>query len=129
MAYSKLAWSNCGIIAQIHPDGNKISFRSLRREPTSGRWVITEESKHPLIPANGAVWEHMKFSKSGIELAVVDSLGRVFIHALTGAIGKMPLAPNNFHRKEHPCPDLDAVVGLHWLAVYPMEFKVSRPFQ
>ena len=61
----------------------------------------------------------------GTDLAVVDSLGSVYVHTLIGPLGKMPLAPHSISRSEPPRSDSDAVVGLHWLIVHPAEFRVS----
>lgn len=78
-----------------------------------------------LAPSDGTRWEHVQFSNLGIDLAAVDTLGRVTIYTLTGALGKMHVAPHNIVQSEFPRSDSDAVVGLHWLPVWPNEFRVS----
>ena len=125
MFNSKLNWSSTGSFAQIKEDGRKIVFRVLMRNPQTGEWPLTPESKHPIIAGDGATWEHIQFSNLGTDLAAVDSLGRVFVYTLIGPLGRMPLAPRNIHTSDTPSSDSDAVVGLHWLPVYSTEFKVS----
>ena len=94
----------------------------------TGVWSLTEESKYPISVPEGITFEHLQFSGIGIDLAVVDNHGSVHVYTLVGALGKMPLAPSNIPPSESPRSDLDAVVGLHWLPVYPTEFKVrSKP--
>lgn len=77
------------------------------------------------MASDDARWEHIQFSNLGTDLAVADSLGHVLIYTLTGPLGRMPPASDNVNRSEPPGGDFDAVVGLHWLPVYPTEFKVS----
>ena len=70
------------------------------------------------------MWEHIRFSGIGIDLAAVDDSGQVYVYSLMGALGKMPLAQRRIEPDEVPRTELDAVVGLHWLPVWPTEFKV-----
>ena len=121
-----MAWANTGSIAQIKDDGQKIVFRAIIRDSTTGAWSLTKESKFPVLAHDGMKWEHIQFSGIGIDLAAVDNTGAVYIYTLVGALGKMLLAPSNINMSETPRSDLDAVVGMHWLAAYPTEFKVSE---
>lgn len=73
----------------------------------------------------GATWEHIQFSNLGTDLAAIDSHGHVFVYTLTGPLGRMPAAQLSINRSEVSSGESDAVVGLHWLPVYPSEFKVS----
>lgn len=125
----KLAYSNTGSIAQIVDGGAKITFRAILRNPKTGIWSLLNESKHPLLPPDGSKWEHIKFNNIGIDLAATDSQGRVFVYTLQGALGRMPLAPENIERTPHVRPDLEAVVGLYWIPMYPTEFRVRVSFQ
>lgn len=95
------------------------------RNLKTGIWSLTEESKYPLEAAEGVTFEHLQFSGIGIDLAVVDSRGFVQVYTLIGALGKMRAAPISYPTIEGLGSDLDAVVGLHWLPLHPMEFKVS----
>ena len=96
------------------------------RDMKTGAWSLTEESKFPIVAPAGTTFEHLQFSGIGIDLAVVDNNGSVHVYTLVGALGKMPPAPSNIPPNENPQSDLNAVVGLHWLPVFPTEFKVSR---
>lgn len=95
------------------------------RNMKTGLWELTEESKFPLEAPEGVTFEHLQFSGIGIDLSVVDSRGFVQVYTLTGALGKMRAAPSNLPPIEGGGSDLDAVVGMHWLPLHPMEFKVS----
>ena len=101
-------------------------FRALIRDQKTGAWSLTEESQHPILAPEGTVFEHVQYSGIGIDLSVADSHGSVHVHTLVGALGNMPLAPSNINPSEQCRGDLDMVVGLHWLPVYPTEFRVSR---
>lgn len=100
-------------------------FRAMIRDPQTGTWSMSDDSKHPLLAPEGTTWEHLQFSGVGIDLAVADSHGSVYVYTLVGALGKMPLAPSNITRGDIARSDLDAIVGMHWLPVYPTDFKVS----
>ena len=95
------------------------------RNLKTGAWDLTEESKYPVVAPEGVTFEHLQFSGIGIDLAVVDSRGVVQVYTLVGALGKMRAASSNVLPGDGSGGDLDAVVGLHWLPLYPMEFKVS----
>ena len=96
-------------------------MRNLR----TGLWDLTPESKFPVEAPDGITFEHLQFSGIGIDLAVVDSRGAVHVYTLIGALGKMRAAPSSVQPIEGGGSDLDAVVGMHWLPLHPMEFKVS----
>ena len=125
---SKLAYANTGCIAQIRDHGRKIVFRALMRNLKTGIWDLTPESKFPVEAPEGLTFEHLQFSGIGIDLAVVDSRGFVQVYTLIGALGKMRAAPTSVQPIEGAGSDLDAVVGMHWLPLHPMEFKVSLMF-
>lgn len=121
----KLAWSSTGCIAEVKDDGRKVVFRALVRKRKTGAWPLSNESEYPIVASEDARFQHMQFSNMGTDLAVIDNHGQVLVHTLTGPLGRMPLAPHNISRSEVPRSDGDAVVGLHWLPVFPSEFKVS----
>lgn len=95
------------------------------RNLKTGVWDLTPESKFPVLAPEGVTFEHLQFSGIGIDLAIVDSRGLVQVYTLIGALGKMRAAASNVLPGDGSGGDLDAVVGLHWLPLYPMEFKVS----
>lgn len=122
----KLDWAATGSIAQISPDGRRISFRVVSRNQQTGTWSLAEESGgSPLLAPDGAIWQHIQFSRIGINLATVNSRGAVVVYTLIGTLGGMGLPPTNVKPAETSRSDLDAVVGMHWLPIYPTEFKVS----
>ncbi|KAK5168419.1 Mediator of RNA polymerase II transcription subunit 16 [Saxophila tyrrhenica] len=120
---TKLAWSTSGSIAQITDHGRKVEFRCMLRNPKTKEWRLTEPSKTPIVAPEGTIFEHVHFSGVGIDLAVADNHGHVRVYALVGNLGKMLLSPNNFSQ-EVDSQGVDVAVGLHWLPVYPTEFKV-----
>ena len=125
LSNSKLAWANTGSVAQIRDQGRKIVFRALVRNLKTGAWDLAEESKYPVEAPEGVTFEHLQFSGIGIDLAIVDSRGLVQVYTLIGALGKMRAAPSNVLPGDGSGGDLDAVVGLLWLPLFPMEYKVS----
>lgn len=126
---SKLLWSNVGYIAQIIDSGRKIALRTTVRNPKTGEWALTDESKHPVEAPEGTKFKHLETSGLGSELAVVDSHGKVLVYSSVHLpLGRLSQIPVQMEDSKSLGSDLDAVVGLHWLAVYPTEFKVEyRP--
>ena len=96
------------------------------RHRKTGAWTISEPSKHTIEAPSGRKFVHVEFNGLGIELAVIDSAGVVHMHTLTGALSKMmPAAGGELSRKS-AAHELNVVVGLHWLPLFPAEFKVSE---
>lgn len=122
----KLAWSNAGSLAQIVDEGRKIAFRALMRNQKTGDWSLTEISKSPIPAPEGTTWEHIRFNGVGIDLSAVDSHAGVHVFTLMGALGNMVAAQSNVNQGDGPKSELDAVVGLHWLPMFPTEFKVCH---
>lgn len=123
---SKLAWSNTGSIAQISPDGKKISFRVLVRDRKTGLWTISKASKSPIEAPMDRNFVHIQFNGVGIDLAVVDDAGTLQVHTLSGALGKMiPSTSSIDLARNGPRRELNDIVGLRWLALFPAEFRVS----
>lgn len=120
----RLAWSSTGSIAKISEDGTKVTFRSFVRD--GQRWTVSEASKHPIEAPEARKFVHVQFSGIGIDLAVVDNLGTAHLYTLTGALGRMVPASGDLARVTAVKSELDALVGLHWLQMFPTEFKVSR---
>ncbi|KJX96696.1 RNA polymerase II Mediator complex subunit Sin4 like protein [Zymoseptoria brevis] len=118
---TKLAWSNTGSIARISEDGTQVTFHVMRRHRKTGQWCVGRPSRYPLKVPGGREFVHIQFSGIGIDLAVVDDLGIVHMHTLTGGLGRMVPAEGNIsnHVTRN---ELHAVVGMHWLAVWTTEF-------
>jgi mediator of RNA polymerase II transcription subunit 16 len=93
------------------------------RESKTGAWTVSKESRHPIQAPEGRRIKHIQFNGVGIDLAVVDSTGHLHIQTLTGALGKMVPANADLAR-DSTQHELNGVVGLHWLALYPAEFRV-----
>ncbi|KKF93296.1 Mediator of RNA polymerase II transcription subunit 16 [Ceratocystis platani] len=85
-----IAWSRCGTVASISPDGKAVELRFLRIDSDTGEWGLSEPTTSELvhgidnIPLIHLAWAATK----NPELAVFDVLGRVtilsFYHILNG---------------------------------------------
>jgi mediator of RNA polymerase II transcription subunit 16 len=122
----KLAWSNTGSIARISPDGLKVTFRVFVEDPKTGAWAPGKESPHPILATDGSHFVHVQFSKLGHDLAVVDDVGLVHMFIAPTGLGRMHASTTDFAYDRAGRSGNDAVAGLHWLSVWPGEFKVSR---
>lgn len=69
---------------------------------------------------------HVQFSGIGVDLAIVDSSGAVDMRCLAGALGRMVPADRDPTREVQPKNELDTIVGMHWLSLWPAEFTVRR---
>lgn len=121
-------WSSSGYIAQIVDHGRKVDLRTTVRNAKSGEWALTEPSKHPIEAPEGVLFEHISASGLGTELAVVDNHGDVHVHSsLNTPLGRLPRSPAQIENAKTPIvAGLNEVVGLHWLAVWPTEFRVRN---
>ncbi|KAK0853842.1 Mediator of RNA polymerase II transcription subunit 16 [Friedmanniomyces endolithicus] len=120
---SMLAWSNAGYMAEISRIGCAFSFRTVIRHQQSGRSTLSKESKHLVPSPDDAHFAHIQFSGSGTELAAADSLGGVHVYTMTGVLGRLQAAPTRTSLKEGQGTELERVVGLHWLQLWPAEFR------
>ncbi|KAK5990781.1 Mediator of RNA polymerase II transcription subunit 16-like protein [Cladobotryum mycophilum] len=113
-----VAWSKCGTIATLTPDGQSLELRFLRCSPTDGSWELSEPTICHLVSGSpGIPLVHLEWGATNSpELAVVDAVGRV-------AILSFPISLNSpfLTRKwdTDAIDDANAVVGSHWLAVAP----------
>jgi mediator of RNA polymerase II transcription subunit 16 len=98
----------------------------MLRHPKTGHWDMTEPSDTPVVAPEGRTFQHIQFSGVGTNMAVADDRGSVHVRYIVGPLGKMPLAVPSIGQFETAGGDLDVVVGLHWLPLWPAEFKVSR---
>lgn len=107
--------------------GQRITLRTTVRDVKTGDWKLTDESKHPIEAPQGTAFRHLESSGIGTELAVVDSRGRVHVYSsLHSPMGKLSQSPIIVEDSKNMGGDLDAVVGMHWLAMWPTEFRVSE---
>ena len=95
------------------------------RDKFTGAWTLGDESKSPIEAPSGRKFVHIQFNGVGIDMSVVDSLGTVYLYTLTGPLGKMHLANGDLLRLDSDARDADTIVGMHWLSLYPAEFRVS----
>ena len=120
----KIAWSKNGCVAYISPDGASVYLRVFSRDSTTGKWDLGDDilleipSEHDTAP-----YVHMSFSHLGNDLAVMNTTGHVIIFSCQMTLDRMSFAKVDLSQPE---VDIDAVVGIHWLAIYPHEQKVSR---
>ncbi|KAK0272609.1 Mediator of RNA polymerase II transcription subunit 16 [Friedmanniomyces endolithicus] len=120
---SMLAWSNAGYMAAISRTSGAISFRTIIRHRQSGESILSEELKYLVPSPEDAHFAHIQFSGAGTELAAADSLGGVHVYTMTGVLGRLQAAPTRTSIKEGRRNELERVVGLHWLQLWPGEFR------
>ncbi|WPG99810.1 Hypothetical protein R9X50_00262900 [Acrodontium crateriforme] len=120
---TKLAWSNTGSIAQISSDGTTISFRVMIRGRKSAKRSLSDASSDSLTCPNGRRFMHVAFNGVGLEMAATDGQGGVHLYTMAGALNRMQPAPGHNTPAESDGGDLDIIIGLHWLPVYPTEFR------
>jgi hypothetical protein len=121
----KLAWSNTGSVARISPDGLKVTFCVCVENPKTGAWVPGKESPHPIHAPDGSRFVHVQFSPIGHDLVVVDEVGSTHMFLGPTGLGRMHVSNSDFGFDRTGRSSNDAVAGLHWLPVWPTEFKVS----
>jgi len=121
----KLAWSNAGYLAQISRDGGKIVFRTVIRDQKSGSSDLSEESNYPLTAPEGLSFVHIQFSGLGADMAATDNYGGVHVYTMSGVLGRLQAVPVDVSVDVGDRTELDAVVALHWLPIWPAEFRVS----
>lgn len=121
----KISWSKNGCVAYITPDGYSVNLKIFSRNPETGKWALGKTV--PLeLPQGSEVFPliHLSWSHLGNDLAIMDQAGRVMIFSCAMALDRM-----HFTRAEiaHPESEVDAVVGMHWLAILPYAQKVAFP--
>ena len=124
MPIRRIAWSKNGCVAYISPDGYTVNLKVFSRDTETGKWDLGKDV--PLEPPTGREifpFVHLSWSHLGNDLAVMDEAGRLMIFTCAMALDRL-----QFIRAElvHPESEVDAVVGMHWLAILPYEQKVNR---
>ncbi|KAK4634130.1 Mediator of RNA polymerase II transcription subunit 16 [Fulvia fulva] len=120
---SKLAWANTGSIVRISEDGSRVTFHAMIRDAKAASWKISDENKHVIDAPNGRKFVHVQFSGLGMDLAIADHVGGLHMATLLGALGRMGPAPGDYQRAAGPMTELNAVVGLHFLPLFPTELR------
>jgi mediator of RNA polymerase II transcription subunit 16 len=123
----KLAWANTGSVARISPDGLKVTFCVFVEDPKTGAWAPGKESPHPIHAPDGSRFVHVQFSSLGHDLVVVDDVGLTHMFIAPTGLGRMHVSICDFGFDRTGRNSNDAIVGLHWLPVWPAEFKVGSP--
>lgn len=89
----------------------------------SGIWSLSDASPQPLVAPDGVTLVHLEWSSLGLDLVAFDFFGNAYFYTLAFALGRMQQHPANLV-EEHS--DVGVVVGLHWLPIYPNQFKVCH---
>ncbi|KAF2145598.1 uncharacterized protein K452DRAFT_264768 [Aplosporella prunicola CBS 121167] len=116
-----ISWSRSGCIASITRDGHGVNLRAFQRNPSDGKWALGDEVPLPIhtvhdeFPIVHVSWGHL-----GVDLAVIDAAGRILIFTAEPALDRMRLSRDNFTDQE---TETGAIVGLHWLPVYPQQHR------
>jgi mediator of RNA polymerase II transcription subunit 16 len=121
----KLAWSNTGSVARISSDRRKVTFCVFVEDPKTGAWAPGKESPHPIHAPEGSHFVHVQFSSLGHDLVVLDDVGLAHMFIAPTGLGRMHVSATDFGFDRTGRSSMDAVVGLHWVPVWPTEFKVS----
>jgi hypothetical protein len=70
---------------------------------------------------------HVQFSSLGHDLVVLDDVGLAHLFIAPTGLGRMHVSVTDFGFDRTGRNSNDAVVGTHWLSVWPAEFKVGIP--
>lgn len=95
-------------------------------DPKTGAWAPGKESPHPILAPEGAHFVHVQFSSLGHDLIVFDDVGLAHMFIAPTGLGRMHVSITDFGLDRTGRNSNDAVVGTHWLSVWPAEFKVSN---
>jgi mediator of RNA polymerase II transcription subunit 16 len=120
----KIAWSKNGCVAYITPDGHVVNLRVFSRDPESGKWDLGKDTQLEIPRGHDDFqYVHLSWSHLGNDLAIMDAAGHVSIFSGAMALDRMTFMRADLSKPE---AEMDAVVGLHWLAILPYEQKVSE---
>ncbi|KAF2686468.1 hypothetical protein K458DRAFT_198476 [Lentithecium fluviatile CBS 122367] len=118
---SRIAWSKNGCVAYIGPGGKTVNLKVFSRDSSSGKRDLGPDTPVE-IPSghNDYPFVHLSWSHLGNDLVIINSAGHVLVFSCAMALDRM-----SFMRAESGPPesDMDAVVGMHWLAILPYEQK------
>ncbi|KAM0722911.1 hypothetical protein Q7P37_001109 [Cladosporium fusiforme] len=123
-ACTTLAWSNTGSIARISPDGLKVTFCVFVEDFKTGAWVPGKESPFPVHAPEGSRFVHVQFNALGHELAIVDDVGLVHLFIAPTGLGRTHVSATEFGFDRTGRSNSDALAGLHWLPIWPTDFRV-----
>ncbi|KAF2401203.1 hypothetical protein EJ06DRAFT_581391 [Trichodelitschia bisporula] len=114
----KIAWSGFGCIAAVGESGRSVELYTLIRNQKTGSWNLSKPGTlqwpSEMEPPHVA---HITWSHMGNDLTVVDDSGRMLIYSNGFALGQM--MPVRIPTMSEPVGEMNALVGLHWLPVFP----------
>jgi len=84
--------------------------RALCRDKKTANWSLSDETE--VNTSEGAVFTHVEWSSSGLDLVIADQFGRFTLFSLNHALNSLERRPVNLTSS---VDDLNQVVGLHWL--------------
>ncbi|KAF2266920.1 hypothetical protein CC78DRAFT_566632 [Lojkania enalia] len=117
----KIAWSKNGCVAYITPDGYAVNLRVFSRDLSTGKWDLSADTPLELPQTQDEFqYVHVSWSHLGNDLAVADAAGHVMIFSCAMALDRMTFIRADITQPE---AEMDAVVGMHWLAILPYEQK------
>ncbi|KAF2743145.1 hypothetical protein M011DRAFT_411182 [Sporormia fimetaria CBS 119925] len=117
----RIAWSKSGCVAYISPDGYGVYLKVFSRNSSNSKWDLAKDTQLEIpLQHNDFPYVHLSWSHLGNDLAVVDAAGRVLVFSCQGVMNRMALTRVNMSQTE---AELDAVVGMNWLAMKPYEQK------
>ncbi|THX79645.1 hypothetical protein D6D05_04871 [Aureobasidium pullulans] len=105
----RLAWSRTSCVAQISADSRKIFVRALCRDKNTAKWSLSGETE--VNASEDAIFTHVEWSSSGLDLVAADQFGRLTLFSLTHALNSLERRPVNL---SSTVDDLNQIVGLHW---------------
>ncbi|KAF1984807.1 hypothetical protein K402DRAFT_395496 [Aulographum hederae CBS 113979] len=121
-----ICWSRSGNIAAITPDGHRVNLYHFIHNPSKREWEVSEPAPLaltlPIFPNEPHI-RHVSWSPMGNDLAVVDSSGRITIHASHMATVEKMVMIKDFSSDLND--EMNSVVGLYWLPMYPHMTKLA----
>lgn len=99
-----------------------MKLRVFSRDSATAKWDLGSESSVEIPPGyNDYPFVHISWSHLGNDLAIINSAGHVMIFSCAMALDRMTFSRAELGPSE---TEVDAVVGMHWLAILPYEQKV-----
>lgn len=85
-------------------------MRALCRDKNTAKWSLSDATE--VNASDGAIFTHVEWSSSGLDLVIADQFGRLTLFSLTHALNSLERRPVNLTSN---VDDLNQIVGLHWL--------------
>jgi len=108
----------------VDSDCHGVHVYNYLRDAQTGAWNLSKPI--PIPPGTDSLSlneiVHVAWNSNGNALSVVDSCGRILIYTTASVQGDLSLVRQNLMDQDD---NMHALVGLHWLPVYPDEEKVN----